>query len=200
MSPGRRRYKDMEGFLIRGWNPIVPGWRWLYSRAPISDRPEWLGFPHRARRCPAGGSPFSSPGCRSCRYMEMFLNRGWGAIIPGCGEIVGFPRGVTPTARAARPHWPRVGGRCASARLGLGPTVGTTTHVTQETNADYRVSRVSAQQCENRGSMTMLRDVSGPFLVVVWISDRFGGLFDAGDRVIYCRTMWVLRRACGFRA
>ena len=190
----------MKCFLIRGWDTIVPGWRWLYSRAPSDQR--WVGGVGVSTPCGAVStqrSTFSSPDCRNYISMKGFLNQGWGSI-PGRGEIVGFPRGVTPTARAARPHWPRVGGRCASARLGLGPTVGTTTHVTQETNADYRVSRVSAQQCENRGSMTMLRDVSGPFLVVVWISDRFGGLFDAGDRVIYCRTMWVLRRACGFRA
>ena len=28
----------MEGFLIRGWDPIVPGWCWLYSRAPANQR------------------------------------------------------------------------------------------------------------------------------------------------------------------
>ena len=29
----------MEGFLIRGWHPILPGVYWLYTLAPISD---WL--------------------------------------------------------------------------------------------------------------------------------------------------------------
>ena len=45
--------------------------------------------------------------------MEGFLNRGWRYILPGCCEIVGFPRGATPAARASPPHWPRagVGGR-----------------------------------------------------------------------------------------
>ena len=47
--------------------------------------------------------------------MEGFLNRGWVTILPGCGDIVGFPQGATPAARASPPHWPRVGGR---GRLG----------------------------------------------------------------------------------
>ena len=45
--------------------------------------------------------------------MEGLLNRGWGPILPVCDEIVEFPRGATPAARASPPHWPRVseGGR-----------------------------------------------------------------------------------------
>ena len=31
--------------------------------------------------------------------MEGFMNRGWGPILPGCGEIVGFPRGESPAVR-----------------------------------------------------------------------------------------------------
>ena len=42
--------------------------------------------------------------------MEVFLNRGWGLILPVCGEIVRFPRGATPAARASLPDWPRAGG------------------------------------------------------------------------------------------
>ena len=34
--------------------------------------------------------------------MEGFLNRGWDPILPGCGEIVGFPVGQLPP-RAPRP-------------------------------------------------------------------------------------------------
>ena len=41
--------------------------------------------------------------------MEGLLNRGWGPILPVCGEIVGFPRGATPAARASPPDWPRAG-------------------------------------------------------------------------------------------
>ena len=81
----------MEGFLFRGWKPIFSGVRWLYVRSPanqrltssiydpqsISDCTLGLGFPHRAGSVRTGGSPFSSPGCRSCTYMEGFLIRGW---------------------------------------------------------------------------------------------------------------------------
>ena len=28
----------MEVFLVRGWDPVVPGWRWLFSRAPANQR------------------------------------------------------------------------------------------------------------------------------------------------------------------
>ena len=42
--------------------------------------------------------------------MEGLLNREWGPVLSVCGEIVGFPRGATPTARASPPDWPRAGG------------------------------------------------------------------------------------------
>ena len=28
----------MEAFLIRGWDPVVPGWRWLCFRALANQR------------------------------------------------------------------------------------------------------------------------------------------------------------------
>ena len=42
--------------------------------------------------------------------MEGLLNRGWGLILPVCGEIVGFPQGATPAARASPSDWSRAGG------------------------------------------------------------------------------------------
>ena len=45
----------VEGFLIWGWAPILPGWLWLYELNPR------LGFTHRVGRYRPGGSPFSSP-------------------------------------------------------------------------------------------------------------------------------------------
>ena len=30
-SPGCRSCICMEGFLIRGWDPVLPAWRWIYS-------------------------------------------------------------------------------------------------------------------------------------------------------------------------
>ena len=121
-DPGDHRFspqscrccRRVEGSLIRGWDPAVPGWRcFILEPQPISDWPVGLEFPHRAGRFRPPGSPFSSPGCRSCRYMEGFLNQGWGPILPGSGEIVGLPRGSTPAVRPSPPHWPRAG--CAGA-------------------------------------------------------------------------------------
>ena len=102
-SPGCRSCRCMEGFLIRGWDPVVPGWRWLYFRAPANQQSvSRVGFSTRPRRFRPGGSPLSSPGCRSCRCMEGVLNREWGLILPVCGEIVGFPERQLPP-RAPRP-------------------------------------------------------------------------------------------------
>ena len=83
-SPGCQSCKGVEGYLIREWKPILPGVRWLYVRSqPVSDRPVWLGFLHHAGRFRPGGSPLSSPRCRSCTCIKGFLNRGWGNILPG---------------------------------------------------------------------------------------------------------------------
>ena len=62
--------RRMEGFMILGWDTIVPGWRCLHMPRPISDRPTWLGFLHRAGWYRPGGLTFSSPVRRSCRNME----------------------------------------------------------------------------------------------------------------------------------
>ena len=71
-SPVSRSWRFMQGFVIRGWDQILPGWRWLYEPQPISDQPEGLGIPHRAWEYRPGGSPVSSPNCFSCRCMERF--------------------------------------------------------------------------------------------------------------------------------
>ena len=89
-SPGCWSCSDMEGFLIRGWDPIFPGCggtstlsrkatlaaRWLHQPQPSSNQPVGLGFPHPAGRYRPGGPPFSSPGSWSCRWMEGILMRG----------------------------------------------------------------------------------------------------------------------------
>ena len=80
----------MEGFLIRGWELIVPGCgrtsalargatlaaRWLREPQPISNQAVELEFPHRAGWYRPGGSLFSSPGCWDYRNTEGFLIRG----------------------------------------------------------------------------------------------------------------------------
>ena len=79
--PGCWICKRMEGHRIRGWGLILtgcggtltfprgatPAARWLHEPQPISNQPVGLGFPHRTGRYRPEGSPFSSPGCQSCR-------------------------------------------------------------------------------------------------------------------------------------
>ena len=62
----------MEGFLIRGWEIILPGCggtsalargatlaaRWLHEPQPISNQPVGLVFPQTAGRYRPGGSLF----------------------------------------------------------------------------------------------------------------------------------------------
>ena len=55
----------------------------MYDPQPVSDRLMRLGFPHRAGRFRLGRSSFSSPGCRSCRFVTGFLIRGWVTVVPG---------------------------------------------------------------------------------------------------------------------
>ena len=104
--------QDMERFLIRGLDPILPGFGgpstlcrgatlaacWLHEPQPISNRSVGLGVPHLPGRYRPGGSLFSSPGCWCCRYMEGFLTRGWELILPGCSGTSALSRGVTLAA------------------------------------------------------------------------------------------------------
>ena len=114
-SPGCWSCRDMEGFLTRGWELILPGCggtsalargatlaaRRLRKPQPISDHPVGLGFPHPAGRYRPGRSAFSSPGCWSCRDMEGFLTRGWEFILPGGRRDFGVgPRGNSRRALA----------------------------------------------------------------------------------------------------
>ena len=55
----------------------------MYDPPRISDRRVGLGLPHRAGRFRPGGSPCSSPGCRSCKGMEIVIIRGWEPVLPG---------------------------------------------------------------------------------------------------------------------
>ena len=96
LSPGCRSCTCMEGSMIRVWEPILPGMRWLYVLAPANQRSaggagvstpygavSTLGFPRRAGRCRPEGNPFLSPGCRSCTCMEGSMIRVWEPILPG---------------------------------------------------------------------------------------------------------------------
>ena len=93
----------MEGFLIREWDPVVPGWRWLDFRAPANQR--W-----------AGGVGFSPPfGAVSTRGITVFVpalsdlymyggiaEPGMGTCPPGVRRDCGvYPRGNSRRARLA---------------------------------------------------------------------------------------------------
>ena len=86
-SPGCRSCRCMEIFLIPEWVLSSPGGAdFIPEPQPISYRPADLGFLHRAGWFRPGESPFSTPDCRNCRYMEGFLNRKWGPILPGAAR------------------------------------------------------------------------------------------------------------------
>ena len=72
---------------------------WLHEAQPISDRPMWVAFQHRAGQYQPWESPSSSPGCWYCRSSEGFLVRGWEIIITGCDGTSTLPRGATLTTR-----------------------------------------------------------------------------------------------------
>ena len=102
----------MKGFLIRGWNPILPGGgrtltlargatlaaRSLHEPLPISNQPVRLGFPHRAgdidpRDLRVRLRVVAAVG------MEGFLIRGWKLILPRCGATSALARAATLATR-----------------------------------------------------------------------------------------------------
>ena len=117
-SPRCWSRRDMEGFLTRGWERILPGCggtsalaqgatfdpRWLQEPQRISNHPTGLGFPHPTGRYRPGVSTFSSPDCWSCRDMEGFMTRGWKRILPGCGGTSTLAREATLAASWLHEH------------------------------------------------------------------------------------------------
>ena len=110
-DPRDHRFRPLVVGLVDVWRDFWYGDRtlssprgasFIFEPQPISDRPAGLGFLHCAGRFRPGRSPFSSPGCRSCRCIKGFPNRGLGPILPEGGDIVGFPEGQFPP-RAPRP-------------------------------------------------------------------------------------------------
>ena len=107
--------KDMEEFMIRGWDlnlaasgatSILAGGatlatRWLHDPQPIRNQLLWLGFPHRAEQYRPGDPRFRPHVVGvSCRGMERFLIRGEDPILPGCGGISTLATEATLAA-----HW-----------------------------------------------------------------------------------------------
>ena len=92
-SPVCWRCTCKDGFMVQGWDLILPGWRWLHepqvgvsaSCVAVSTRGATVFVPglialymyemglgvHTVRGgVDAGGPPFSSPVCWSCRYTQ----------------------------------------------------------------------------------------------------------------------------------
>lgn len=67
LSPVCWNYSFREGFWIRVWYCILPGWCWLHERHPVSDQPMVLGFSTLWGGGFNHGDLFSSPYCLSCR-------------------------------------------------------------------------------------------------------------------------------------
>ena len=90
----------MEGFLMRGWDPILPGVRWLYARSPANQRSAiGVGVSPPCGVILILDTPFPSPGRRSCRRIEVFLIWGYDPMFPGSGETSTFARGGSLAAR-----------------------------------------------------------------------------------------------------
>ena len=117
-SPGCWSCRDMDGRLIRGWEPILPMCgensrlargatlvaRRLHEPPPISNHPVGLGFTHLAGRYRPRESAFSSLGCRSCGDMDAFLIRDGNKSSPGAAGPRRWPEGqVSPRSGRFRP-------------------------------------------------------------------------------------------------
>ena len=84
LSPGYRSFTCMEGFIIRRWEPVLPGVRWFYVRFPANQRSaNGAGVSTPFGAVYDRGITALSPGCRNCTCMEGFLIRGWENILPG---------------------------------------------------------------------------------------------------------------------
>ena len=104
--------RDMDVFLTRRWDTILPGCsgtsalargaalaaRWFHEPQAISNHPVEFGFPHPGGRYRPGGAEFTSPGCWSCIDMDGILTRGWELIFPGCGGTSTLAQGATLAA------------------------------------------------------------------------------------------------------
>ena len=99
-SPGCWSCRYIEGFLLRGWELILPGVRWLYVRSPANLR--WASGTGVSTSCGLfrpGGPSFSSPGYRSCNGVAGFVIGGWKPILPGvCWLCVRSPANQRPAS------------------------------------------------------------------------------------------------------
>ena len=110
--PGCWSYGDIEEFLIRRWELVVPGcgWTWTWARGatlatrwlgraqPIIHHPVALGLQRPAGRYRPRGCALSAPGCSCNKDTEERLIRGWEVILSGCGGTSALARGASRAA------------------------------------------------------------------------------------------------------
>ena len=77
----------MEGFLIRGWYFIFPGWHRLHEPEPVSNQPVGLGLQPRTGRYRPGGPPFSSPGVGVVDTWKNFCSGDGTVYSPGATGV-----------------------------------------------------------------------------------------------------------------
>ena len=90
--------------VIEMWNDLWTGHGTLYPPENLMElaqhtnhhgrsenRPVGLGFPHRTGRYQPAWYPGSSPGCRSCRYVDGFRSRHVTLSCPGDAYFVYEP-------------------------------------------------------------------------------------------------------------
>ena len=114
LSPRCWSRRDMEGFLTRGWERILPGCggtsalaqgatfdpRWLQEPQRISNHPTGLGFPHPTGRYRPEGSAF--------RPRVVGVVKKWKDSSPGDGNL-SSPGAVGPRRWPEGQISPRVG-------------------------------------------------------------------------------------------
>ena len=71
----------IEGFLIRGWDPILPVWRWLHEPQPISNQPVGVDVSTPCGTVSTRGTTVFVPGVFEVQmYGKGFLIRGWDTL------------------------------------------------------------------------------------------------------------------------
>ena len=80
--------------MIRGWDLILRGCRWLHEPPPIGNHPVGLGRSHLAGRYRPGALPFR-PQFVGFVEMEGFMIQRWDPNFPGCGDWLYGPQPIS---------------------------------------------------------------------------------------------------------
>ena len=89
----------MEGFLIRRWDPVVPGRRWLFFRAPANQRlAGGVGVCTLCGAVPTPGITIFVPALSELSLYGVIAEPGTGTYPP----FVRRDRGVSPRGNSRR--------------------------------------------------------------------------------------------------